>query len=92
MQMVTLKNFKSYKNQMVTNISPRINLIIGKNGQGKSNFFKGTLPAIQPSSSHLQIKYISTGTSTTLTSMYTLPHSAGYGQRAGADHSRAVYS
>jgi chromosome segregation ATPase len=47
MQMVTLKNFKSYQSQMVTNINPRINLVIGQNGQGKSNFFKGTLPAIQ---------------------------------------------
>ena len=71
MQMVTLKNFKSYQNQMVTNISPRINLIIGKNGQGKSNFFKGTLPAIQPSSSPSPKKYNSTGTSITPICMYT---------------------
>lgn len=37
-----MKNFKSYENQIVNNFSPHINVIIGRNGEGKSNFFKGT--------------------------------------------------
>ena len=46
MNLITLKNFKSYQNETVTNLSPHINVIIGRNGQGKSNFFKGNTPAI----------------------------------------------
>ncbi len=41
MQSIVLKNFKSYENQALSNLNSRINVIIGSNGQGKSNFFKG---------------------------------------------------
>ena len=35
---IHLKNFKSYKEFNLENISPNTNLLVGKNGQGKSNF------------------------------------------------------
>ena len=69
MHLVTLKNFKSYESQMIANINPRINVIIGKNGQGKSNFFKGTSATIQLSYLRSLIKYHSIGISTILTFM-----------------------
>lgn len=42
MQGLSLKNFKSYEKCMLFNLNPRINIIIGGNGQGKSNLFKCT--------------------------------------------------
>lgn len=47
MDIVTLKNFKSYELQVVHGLSPQVNLIIGSNGHGKSNFFKGTYHGMQ---------------------------------------------
>ena len=41
MQTVSIKNFKSYQQQLIHGLSPNINVILGKNGQGKSNLFKG---------------------------------------------------
>jgi DNA replication and repair protein RecF len=70
MKLVTLKNFKSYDTQMVHDLSPRINLFIGQNGQGKSNFFKGTIPSTQPSSSRSPTKFTSTAANTTPTCTY----------------------
>jgi chromosome segregation ATPase len=32
MQLISLKNFKSYESQLINNLSPHINVIIGKNG------------------------------------------------------------
>lgn len=43
MQSIILHHFKSYEHQSVTNLNSRINVVLGSNGQGKSNFFKGTL-------------------------------------------------
>ncbi|KAG4304555.1 hypothetical protein PORY_001948, partial [Pneumocystis oryctolagi] len=37
---ITIQGFKSYKDQTITDIfSPKYNVIVGKNGSGKSNFF-----------------------------------------------------
>ena len=36
---ISLFNFKSYKCQDLVDLSPRINLILGRNGHGKSNLF-----------------------------------------------------
>lgn len=41
MQAISIKNFKSYDNQIIGGFNPNINIILGGNGQGKSNFFKG---------------------------------------------------
>ena len=46
MQLIALKNFKSYESQLINNLSPNINVIIGNNGEGKSNFFKGNPPKL----------------------------------------------
>jgi AAA15 family ATPase/GTPase len=43
MQSIVLKNFKSYEQQAVNDLNSRINIILGSNGQGKSNFLKGIL-------------------------------------------------
>jgi chromosome segregation ATPase len=48
MNMISLKGFKSYEDESLNNLHPRINIVLGRNGEGKSNFFKGTLPAMQP--------------------------------------------
>lgn len=50
--MITLKGFKSYEDETLNNLHPRINIVLGRNGEGKSNFFKGTLSPIQPSISY----------------------------------------
>ncbi len=42
MQSILLHNFKSYENQSISSLNSRINVVLGSNGQGKSNFFKGT--------------------------------------------------
>lgn len=49
MQSILLHNFKSYDHQAITNLNSRINVVLGSNGQGKSNFFKGIYLLIQPS-------------------------------------------
>ena len=49
MQSILLHNFKSYEHQVITNLNSRINVVLGSNGQGKSNFFKGIWALIQPS-------------------------------------------
>ncbi|KAK7887843.1 Structural maintenance of chromosomes protein 3 [Exophiala xenobiotica] len=37
---ISIQGFKSYKNQTVVNpFSPKLNVIVGRNGSGKSNFF-----------------------------------------------------
>ncbi|KIW25248.1 uncharacterized protein PV07_08441 [Cladophialophora immunda] len=37
---ITIQGFKSYKNQTVVNpFSPKLNVVVGRNGSGKSNFF-----------------------------------------------------
>ena len=38
---IVLRNFKSYREEIITDISKEINVVIGKNGHGKSNFYKG---------------------------------------------------
>lgn len=41
---IAIQGFKSYKNQVVTDpFSPRHNVVVGRNGSGKSNFFAGKL-------------------------------------------------
>lgn len=49
MQSILLKNFKSYESQAINDLNSRINVVVGSNGQGKSNFFKGNFKIIQPS-------------------------------------------
>lgn len=65
MNLIALKNFKSYDHQLVNNLSPHINVILGKNGDGKSNFFKGTTALIQPSTSSSPIRSTTTKPNTT---------------------------
>lgn len=69
MELISLRNFKSYENQLIANLNPRINVILGSNGQGKSNLFKGTHPIIQPSPLHSLIELPSTPPNITLTYM-----------------------
>jgi structural maintenance of chromosome 3 (chondroitin sulfate proteoglycan 6) len=41
---IAIQGFKSYKNQVLTDpFSPRHNVVVGRNGSGKSNFFAGML-------------------------------------------------
>lgn len=40
---ITLHNFKSYSDVHITNLNPKINIILGQNGHGKSNFFQALL-------------------------------------------------
>lgn len=40
---IAIQGFKSYKNQTITDpFSPHHNVVVGRNGSGKSNFFAGT--------------------------------------------------
>lgn len=39
---ITITNFLSYKSQTVT-LSPNLNVFVGRNGSGKSNFFNSIL-------------------------------------------------
>ena len=41
MEGLSLINFKSYAKYNIFGFNPHINIIIGGNGQGKSNIFKG---------------------------------------------------
>jgi chromosome segregation ATPase len=43
MEGLSLINFKSYSKHNIFGFNPYINVIIGGNGQGKSNIFKGRL-------------------------------------------------
>jgi len=79
MKAITLKNFKSYDNQLIPDLSPNINLFIGQNGQGKSNFFKGINLSIQLSYSRSLIRSTSTAVNTTHTFMYVSMDSASDG-------------
>lgn len=58
MQYIAIENFKSYESQVINNLNPHINIIIGKNGEGKSNFFKGNASIMQPSASHLLTRLV----------------------------------
>ena len=41
---VIIEGFKSYKEQTIAEpFSPKINVVVGANGSGKSNFFHGAL-------------------------------------------------
>ncbi len=41
---VIIEGFKSYKDQTIAEpFSPKINVVVGANGSGKSNFFHGAL-------------------------------------------------
>lgn len=43
MEGLSINNFKSYRKHTVFGFNPYLNVIIGGNGQGKSNIFKGNL-------------------------------------------------
>lgn len=77
--MITLKGFKSYEDETLNNLHPRINIVLGRNGEGKSNFFKGTSSPIQPSISYSLTECPATATSSTHTLMYSFPYSASPG-------------
>ncbi len=66
MQSILLKNFKSYEHQSLNDLNSRINIVVGSNGQGKSNFFKGTFNFIQQSRSYSQTDLPSIEPSSTL--------------------------
>jgi chromosome segregation ATPase len=38
---IVLKNFKSYEDEVISDINERMNVIVGKNGHGKSNIHHG---------------------------------------------------
>jgi len=38
---LVLRNFKSYQNEAIEQLSPGVNLFVGNNGNGKSNIFIG---------------------------------------------------
>ena len=38
---ILIQNFKSYKYEVITELNKSINVILGKNGQGKSNLLNG---------------------------------------------------
>ena len=40
-QELVLKNFKSYKDVAITDLNPGINIVLGRNGHGKSNVHLG---------------------------------------------------
>lgn len=43
---IELLGFKSYKDRLETDpFSPKINVVVGANGSGKSNFFHGERPS-----------------------------------------------
>jgi Chromosome segregation ATPases len=43
---IIIQNFQSYKYEVIDDISPYANLILGKNGHGKSNIINGILKFI----------------------------------------------
>ena len=44
---VIIEGFKSYKDQIIAEpFSPKINVVVGANGSGKSNFFHGARRAL----------------------------------------------
>lgn len=44
---ITLKNFRSYAVEVVEQFNRRLNVVLGKNGEGKSNLLRGTPALIQ---------------------------------------------
>jgi chromosome segregation ATPase len=38
---VRFENFKSYRNAVLSELSTGVNVIVGRNGHGKSNIFNG---------------------------------------------------
>lgn len=40
---VTLKNFRSYATETVDQFNPCLNVVLGRNGDGKSNLLRGNL-------------------------------------------------
>jgi len=38
---VSIRNFRSFLEEEISDFSEQLNLVIGKNGQGKSNFYAG---------------------------------------------------
>jgi AAA15 family ATPase/GTPase len=79
MNMITLKGFKSYEDETLNNLHPRINIVLGRNGEGKSNFFKGTFFPNQPSISYSLIASPAIAMSSTHTPMYHLRYAASPG-------------
>lgn len=56
---VIIEGFKSYKDQIIAEpFSPKINVVVGANGSGKSNFFHGARRALMLVLLHLPIKMI----------------------------------
>ena len=39
---IKVNGFKSYKADVVIDLDPKVNVIVGRNGTGKSNVFDGT--------------------------------------------------
>lgn len=74
MEIISLRNFKSYENHTIPHLNSRINVILGSNGQGKSNLFKGTISIIQPLHSYSLIRLLSTLPNITLISMSLISH------------------
>ncbi|QSL65683.1 hypothetical protein MERGE_002996 [Pneumocystis wakefieldiae] len=51
---ITIQGFKSYKDQTITEVfSPRYNVIVGKNGSGKSNFFSAIRFVLNDAYTHM---------------------------------------
>ena len=48
MKKIELQNFASFKSAEIDDLHPRINFIMGENGSGKSNFYKGIFQLIEP--------------------------------------------
>jgi AAA15 family ATPase/GTPase len=48
---IKINNFKSYKDIHIDDLSKHFNLVIGRNGHGKSNFFDGNFIYINFNSS-----------------------------------------
>jgi recombinational DNA repair ATPase RecF len=46
MHSLSVTRFKSYSKLSISGFNPHINIIIGGNGQGKSNLFKGMVDLI----------------------------------------------
>lgn len=40
---INLQNFKSYGNETITDLNDKMNIIVGKNGHGKSNIHHGKI-------------------------------------------------
>lgn len=65
---IIIQGFKSYKDQTVVEpFDKRHNVVVGRNGSGKSNFFYGKLLCLKP-----ELRFLIVGIPIALSQLYNL--------------------